>query len=77
VQCLSRLYFIDSSQWHSEGTLRTGARNILAPPLTKTTEFEEEIGAKVRKKQSRVSIVVPLFFFRVIKLIYLFKTKLN
>jgi len=35
----------------SEGTLRPGTRNNLAPSPTKTTESEVKIGAKVRKKQ--------------------------
>jgi len=48
-------------QGHSEGTLRPGARNILAPPSRKTTEFEMKNRCKSAEK-AKQNIYSSSFF---------------
>jgi len=58
--------FTVQDQWYSKVTLRPGARNILAPQPSKTTEYEvkNRIGAKVRKNLMQYITVVILILFR-------------
>jgi len=50
---MGSLYPSTFVQWRTYGILLPGARNILAPPIKKTIEFEVKIDAKVWKKQTK------------------------
>jgi len=60
---------LSAIQWRSKGTLRPEARNILAPPPTKTKEFEVKNRCKNAEetKAEHLLQLLLLFFSMVTK----------